>query len=150
MRALIQRVDRARVRVGERVTGEIGVGLLVLLGVEGEDALEDVEWLAGKVGRMRIFGDEEGQMNRSVVDVGGGILVVSQFTLHASTRKGNRPSFVRAARPEVAEPLYREFLARLGALVGAGVAAGEFGAMMSVELVNAGPVTIWVDSRARE
>ncbi|MFM1943886.1 MAG: D-aminoacyl-tRNA deacylase [Verrucomicrobiota bacterium] len=150
MRALIQRVDWAGVRVGGRVIGEVGVGLLVFLGVEGEDTVEDVEWLAGKVVRMRIFGDEAGQMNRSVVDVGGGVLVVSQFTLHASTRKGNRPSFVRAARPEVAEPLYREFVARVGVLAGCEVATGEFGAMMSVELVNAGPVTIWVDSRARE
>ncbi len=150
MRALIQRVDRAGVRVGGRVTGEIGAGLLVFLGVEGEDTLEDVEWLAGKVVRMRIFGDEEGQMNRSVVEVGGGVLVVSQFTLHASTRKGNRPSFVRAARPEVAEPLYGAFVARVGELAGCEVATGEFGAMMSVELLNAGPVTIWVDSRARE
>lgn len=150
MRALIQRVDRAGVRVGGRVTGEIGVGLLVFLGVEGGDTVEDVEWLAGKVVRMRIFGDDEGQMNRSVVDVGGGVLVVSQFTLHASTRKGNRPSFVRAARPEVAEPLYREFVSRVGILAGCEVATGEFGAMMSVDLVNAGPVTIWVDSRARE
>jgi D-aminoacyl-tRNA deacylase len=150
MRLLIQRVSRAAVRVGERVTGQIGHGLLVLVGIEEADEEEDAEWLAGKAAAMRIFADGEGKMNRDVREAGGGVLVVSQFTLHASTKKGNRPSFIRAARPEQAVPLYERFKELLGERLGREVEAGEFGADMQVELVNDGPVTIWMDSRARE
>jgi D-tyrosyl-tRNA(Tyr) deacylase len=141
MRIVLQRVTRARVTVGERVTGEIGPGLLLLVGFtegDGEDALA---WMAEKVAGLRIFADDEGKMNRSVQDAGGGLLVVSQFTLYGDTRKGRRPSFVEAARPEVAIPLYERFLQMLRA-TGLPVQTGEFGAMMQVELVNDGPVTL--------
>lgn len=150
MRAVVQRVSQASVTIGDRVHSRIGTGVLILLGIEEVDSGDDVEWLAGKIARLRIFADEQGQMNRSVQDIGGQALVVSQFTLHASTRKGNRPSFIRAARPETAEPLYLDFVARLRDLLGQPVATGEFGALMAVALVNAGPVTIWIDSRQRE
>lgn len=150
MRALVQRVSRASVVADGRETGAIGLGLLVLVGVEGVDTSEDAEWLAGKMVRMRIFPDAEGVMNRSVSDVGGDILVVSQFTLHASTKKGNRPSYLRAARPEVAISLYDEFRRCLEEELGRPVAAGIFGAHMEICLVNHGPVTIWLDSRGRE
>jgi len=150
MRVVIQRVSRAKVTVGDRTTGEIGRGLLILVGVEESDTEEDAQWLASKIARQRIFEDDAGLMNRSVQDVAGGLLVVSQFTLHASTKKGNRPSFIRAARPETAIPLYERFMERLGAEAGARVERGEFGAMMQVELVNDGPVTILMDSKARE
>ena len=122
----------------------------MLLGIEEADDDSDVEWLVGKVARMRVFGDDDGLMNRSLQDIGGEALVVSQFTLHASTKKGNRPSFIRAARPEQAIPLYERFVAKLGEELGREVATGEFGAEMQVSLVNDGPVTIWVDSRNRE
>jgi D-tyrosyl-tRNA(Tyr) deacylase len=141
MRIVLQRVSRARVTVDGRVTGEIGPGLLLLVGFtegDGEDALA---WMAEKVAGLRIFADDEGKMNRSVRDVGGGLLVVSQFTLYGDTRKGRRPSFVEAARPEVAIPLYERFLEMLRA-TGLPVQTGEFGAMMQVELVNDGPVTL--------
>jgi D-tyrosyl-tRNA(Tyr) deacylase len=141
MRIVLQRVTRARVAVGERVTGEIGPGLLLLVGFtegDGEDALA---WMAEKVAGLRIFADDEGKMNRSVQDAGGGLLVVSQFTLYGDARKGRRPSFVEAARPEVAIPLYERFLQMLRAM-GLPVQTGEFGAMMQVELVNDGPVTL--------
>jgi D-tyrosyl-tRNA(Tyr) deacylase len=150
MRAVIQRVSRASVVVDGQVRGEIGLGLLVFLGIEEADGEEDVLWLAQKIARMRIFADAEGKMNASVQDVGGNILVVSQFTLHAQTRKGNRPSFIRAARPDQAVPLYETMLESLGTLTGSAVAAGEFGAMMEVSLVNDGPVTIWMDTKDRE
>jgi D-tyrosyl-tRNA(Tyr) deacylase len=149
MRAVIQRVSEAAVRVGGQVVGEIGVGLLVLLGVEDGDERADAEWLAGKIARMRIFPDGSGQMNVSLLDIGGGALVVSQFTLHALTRKGNRPSFIRAARPEHSEPLCEEFCERLEGLLGRPVARGRFAADMKVGLVNDGPVTIIIDSRER-
>lgn len=136
--------------VGERETGSIGAGLLILVGIEGGDTEEDVEWLATKVIGLRIFSDAEGKMNLDVREAGGGVLVVSQFTLHASTKKGNRPSFIRAARPEEAIPLYEAFKSKVGFALGGEVASGEFGADMKVELVNDGPVTIWMDSRARE
>jgi D-tyrosyl-tRNA(Tyr) deacylase len=132
------------------VTGEIGVGLVILLGVERDDEREDAEWLVRKIGTMRIFEDDEGKMNRSIVDGGGEALVVSQFTLHARTKKGTRPSFERAARPEKAVPLYEGFVAMLGEAVGKPVRTGEFGAMMGVSLVNDGPVTILLDSKRRE
>jgi D-tyrosyl-tRNA(Tyr) deacylase len=141
MRAVCQRVSEARVRVDGAVTGEIGTGLVVLLGVARTDGPADVERLAGKVARLRIFGDERGKFDRSVLDVDGAALVVSQFTLIADTRKGNRPSFVEAAPPSEAEPLYEQFCAALRS-EGVPVATGIFGAMMAVELVNDGPVTI--------
>lgn len=150
MRALIQRVSEASVTIDGEVRGEIGVGFLVLLGIETEDTGDDGDWLAGKIARMRVFGDSAGQMNLALGDVDGEVLVVSQFTLHANTKKGNRPSFIRAARPEQAIPLYERFVAQLGGLLGKSVATGEFGAEMKVALVNDGPVTIWIDSKARE
>jgi len=150
MRALVQRVREARVTAEGRVTGAIGPGLLVLAGVAADDTAEDRAWIARKVVQMRIFDDDAGVMNRSVLDVDGGLLVVSQFTLFASTKKGNRPSWSGAAPPEVARPLFEGFVAGLAAVAGRPVAAGVFGAMMQVALVNDGPVTIWLDSRARE
>ena len=150
MRVVVQRVERARVEVAGRVTGEIGPGLTVLLGVAPEDTAEDVEWLAGKLVGLRVFNDADGVMNRSVADVGGGILLVSQFTLHASTKKGNRPSYMGAARPEVAVTLYEGMKARLESLLGRPVPTGVFGADMQVHLVNDGPVTLVMDSRRRE
>jgi D-tyrosyl-tRNA(Tyr) deacylase len=150
MRAVVQRVSRAGVTVDGETVGAIGAGLLVLLGVEHGDGEDDAAWLAGKLARMRIFADDAGLMNRSLVESGGDALVVSQFTLHASTRKGNRPSFIRAAPPEVSAPLCERFRAALEAELGRAVATGRFGAMMRVELVNDGPVTIVIDSRQRE
>lgn len=150
MRVVIQRVSRASVSIESRVAGEIGLGLLVLVGVEDADGEEDAKWLAGKIVRQRIFEDDAGLMNRSVGDMGGGILAVSQFTLHASTKKGNRPSFNRSAKPEVSEPLYESFVKHLETELGKPVATGEFGAMMEVSLINDGPVTILMDSKVRE
>lgn len=150
MRALIQRSKNAAVSIAGEVVGAIDHGLVVLLGIEAADTAADADWLAGKIVQMRIFADAEGRMNLSVRDVGGGLLVVSQFTLHASTRKGNRPSFIRAARPEQAVPLYEHFLAALEREAGRPVARGVFGADMQVALVNDGPVTLWMDSQARE
>lgn len=150
MRVVLQRVSSARVTVAGRVTGEIGPGLLLLQGIEPADTATDGEWLAQKITKLRIFADDAGQMNRSVVDVGGGILLVSQFTLHASTAKGTRPSFHAAARPEQARPLYEKFAAQLSAALGRPVQTGEFGAMMDVALVNDGPVTLLLDSKLRE
>jgi D-tyrosyl-tRNA(Tyr) deacylase len=150
MRAVLQRVSEASVTVSERITGEIGPGFLILLGVEEGYTATDVAWLVGKILPMRVFEDEDGKMNRSILDTGGGALVVSQFTLHARTKKGTRPSFDRAARPEVAIPLYERFVAELSAGLGKPIATGEFGAMMKVALVNDGPVTILLDSRVKE
>lgn len=150
MRAVIQRVSQASVTIAGQVHSTVGRGLLVLVAVEDADTAEDIEWLAGKVVRLRIFADEAGLMNRSVQDLGGEILVVSQFTLFASTKKGNRPSYLRSARPEVAIPRYKAFVARLTAELGRPVATGEFGADMQVALINDGPVTIIVDTKARE
>lgn len=148
MRALIQRSQQASVTIAGEVVATISHGLVVLMGVEHEDTAEDAEWLAGKISQMRIFPDAEGKMNLSVKETGGSVLVVSQFTLHSSTKKGNRPGFTRAARPEVAIPLYEEFLALLRLEVP--VQCGVFGADMQVALINDGPVTIWMDSRAKE
>ena len=150
MRAVLQRVSEASVSVGDRITGETGPGFLILLGVEEGDTTADVAWLVGKILPMRVFEDEAGKMNRSILDLGGGALVVSQFTLHARTKKGTRPSFDRAARPEVAIPLYELFVAELSVGLGKPVGTGEFGAMMKVALVNDGPVTILLDSRLKE
>ncbi|HVZ65256.1 MAG TPA: D-aminoacyl-tRNA deacylase [Lacunisphaera sp.] len=150
MRVVIQRVSSASVTIAGRVTAQIGPGLLVLLGIESADTSADGEWLADKISKLRIFPDEAGLMNQSVADAGGDVLVVSQFTLHASTQKGTRPSFNAAARPEIARPLYEEFVAQVSAATGRPIATGEFGAMMDVALVNNGPVTLILDSRRRE
>ncbi|HBI42859.1 MAG TPA: D-tyrosyl-tRNA(Tyr) deacylase [Planctomycetales bacterium] len=145
MRAVVQRVRSARVLVGDEVVGAIGQGLLVLLGVAPTDTVAQVHWLADKVVGLRIFADADGKMNRGVAEIGGGVLVVSQFTLYGDCRKGRRPSFVGAAAPEIAEPLYEAFLNGVRAL-GIPVAAGRFGALMQVELVNDGPVTLIIDA----
>ena len=150
MRVLVQRVRRAAVEIAGRERAAIGAGMLVFVGVGTEDGEEDIAWLASKIARLRIFDDDEGVMNRDLVQVGGEALVVSQFTLQASTRKGNRPSYVRAAPEPVSRPLYERFVAALAAALGRPVATGCFGADMQVALVNDGPVTIWIDSRARE
>ncbi len=150
MRALVQRVSQAAVAVDGRITGAIAAGLLVLVGIAEGDTEEDRAWLARKITQLRIFGDAAGLMNLSVQDIKGDILAVSQFTLHASTRKGNRPSYTAAARPEVAQPAFDAFVAALSAELGRPVPTGVFGAHMDVRLHNDGPVTIWLDSRARE
>jgi D-tyrosyl-tRNA(Tyr) deacylase len=147
---LVQRVREAAVTAEGRETGRVGLGLLVLAGVAADDTDEDRDWLARKIVALRIFDDESGTMNRSVVDVGGGILAVSQFTLFASTKKGNRPSWSGAAPPEIAAPQFERFVVALAAALGRPVATGIFGASMQVALVNDGPVTIWLDSRQRE
>ncbi len=147
MRVIVQRVSEAAVSVAGNITGEIGRGLLVLAGFEDGDAADDLEWMAQKLVRLRIFPDEAGVMNRSVLDIGGQVLAVSQFTLYASTRKGNRPSWGRAARGEVSEPLFDRFAAQLSSELGRPVPTGIFGADMQVSLVNDGPVTIALDSR---
>ena len=150
MRAVIQRVSSASVVIAGQTKATIDRGLLVLLGIEEVDSADDVEWLTGKIVRLRVFPDEAGVMNRSVMESAGDILVVSQFTLHASTKKGNRPSYIRAARPETAIPLYEMFTNKLGAELGMPVRSGEFGADMQVALVNDGPVTILIDTKVRE
>ena len=144
MRLLLQRVSRAEVRVEGNVRGAIGVGFLLLVGLTGTDGEEQLVWMADKVAGLRLFGDAEGKMNLSLADVGGGCLVVSQFTLYGDASRGRRPSFIDAARPEVAVPLYERFVALLRERVGE-VSTGEFGAMMEVELVNDGPVTLWIE-----
>jgi D-aminoacyl-tRNA deacylase len=147
VKAVIQRVTMASVTVEERLVSEIGAGLLILLGVQENDTEKELDWLVGKVSRLRIFPDDKGAMNRSVKDVGGGILVVSQFTLIADTRKGNRPSFIRAATPGMARESYEEFCLRLERETGRSVGRGDFGAHMKVSLVNDGPVTICMNTR---
>ena len=150
MRIVVQRVTRSEVTIAGRSVGKIGKGLMILLGVEAEDTDADIEWLCGKVARLRIFDDENGVMNLDIGQVGGEALVVSQFTLYASTKKGNRPSYIRSAPEPVSRPMYERFLERLSATLGKEVAHGEFGAEMQVSLVNDGPVTICIDSRNRE
>jgi len=150
MRAVIQRVSRASVTVDGKIKSGIGHGLLVLVGIEDADTGEDIEWLCGKIAGLRIFNDEAGVMNVSVREAGGDILLVSQFTLHASTKKGNRPSYIRASKPAVAAPMYERMIEALGAHLGKRVLTGEFGADMKVELLNDGPVTIFIDSKSRE
>ena len=147
MRIVLQRVSRASVEIDNKVKAEIKKGLLLLLGIEAEDSQEDIDWLSKKVARMRIFNDENGVMNHSLLDVEGDAIVVSQFTLHASTKKGNRPSYIRAARPEIAIPLYKDFVKSLEKELGKSVGTGEFGADMKVDLLNDGPVTILLDSK---
>ena len=150
MRIVAQRVSNASVTIEKKIKSEIGIGMLILLGIEDADTDEDVDWLCNKLTKMRIFGDENDAMNLDINQLGGSFLVVSQFTLHALTKKGNRPSFIRAARPEKAIPLYELFLSRLAEISGREVQSGEFGAMMEVELTNDGPVTIIMDSKNRE
>ena len=150
MRVVLQRVSQASVIINGETVASIGKGLLLLLGIEEADTAEDIEWLSGKIIRLRVFPDDEEVMNRSVMEAGGEIIVVSQFTLHASTKKGNRPSYIRAAKPESAVPLYNQFIKSLETMVGKPVQTGDFGAMMDVSLVNDGPVTIIIDSRTRE
>ncbi len=150
MRLLIQRVSEASVTIGKETRSSIKNGLLLLLGIEASDTEEDIEFLCKKTANLRIFDDQEGIMNRSVRDIDGEILVVSQFTLYASTKKGNRPSYLRAAKPEISVPLYEQFCTYLSALLQKPVQTGEFGADMQVHLVNNGPVTIWMDSKNKE
>ncbi|MFM2388435.1 MAG: hypothetical protein RL660_3192 [Bacteroidota bacterium] len=150
MRAVLQRVSQASVSVDKAIVGSINQGLMVLLGISIEDSAQDVEWLAAKIVNMRIFSDEQGLMNKSIIDIGGNILLVSQFTLHASTKKGNRPSFIAAARPEQAIPLYESMKETLAKLIDKPIACGIFGADMQVQLINDGPVTIVIDSAQKE
>lgn len=150
MRAVIQRVTEASCKVDGIVTGSIELGFLVLLGIEETDTAEDLEWLAQKIAAMRVFGDEKGLMNKALADVGGNILLISQFTLFAATKKGNRPGFTRAAKPEKAIPLYKDMSRELSRLLGKAVQTGVFGADMKISLVNDGPVTIVIDTKNKE
>ena len=150
MRVVIQRVQRCSVEVEGKIIGEIGKGLAILLGVEEADTQEDIDWLCGKISRLRIFDDENGVMNLDVQQAGGRAIVISQFTLYASTKKGNRPSYIRSAPEPISRPMYEKFLATLSATLGAEVEHGEFGADMKVALVNDGPVTICIDSKNKE
>lgn len=150
MRILIQRTTGASVKIDGEISGSINKGLVVLLGIEHEDTENDADWLIKKLIGLRVFNDNEGKMNLSVMDVTGDFLVISQFTLHASTKKGNRPSYIKAARPEQAIPLYEYFVSTLKSESGRAVETGEFGANMKVELINDGPVTIWIDSKNKE
>lgn len=150
MRAVIQRASTASVAIENEVAGQIEGGLVVLLGIEETDTPEDIEWLAGKIANLRLFPDDTGAMNRSVIEHGGGILLISQFTLFASTKKGTKPSWHRAAKPPVAIPLYEAMIAKLTEVIGRPIATGRFGAMMQVSLVNDGPVTLLLDTKDRE
>ncbi len=147
MRVVLQRVTKASVTIENQLNAEIGLGLLLLIGIEAEDTSEDIEWLCRKIVNMRIFNDEDGVMNNSLLDVNGDAIIVSQFTLHASTKKGNRPSYIKAAKPDVAIPLYEEFIQVFKKHLGKEVGTGKFGADMKVELLNDGPVTILIDSK---
>ncbi len=150
MRAVIQRVSRASVTVDHKLVSSIGNGLLVLLGIEDADGKEDIEWLSKKIVNLRIFNDEEGIMNRSILDTNGDMIVVSQFTLHALTKKGNRPSYIKASKPEIAIPLYEVFVQKIEEALGKTVGTGVFGADMKVDLLNDGPVTILIDTKHKE
>lgn len=150
MRAVIQRVSKASVSIENGILASAGPGLVVLTGIEEADSQEDIEWLSNKIVQLRIFNDINGIMNHSVLETGGDIIVVSQFTLHAKTKKGNRPSYIKAAPPETAIPLYEKFVSRLSELLGKPVGTGEFGAMMMVEIHNDGPVTIIIDTKNKE
>lgn len=150
MRAVIQRVSEASLFINGSEYSAIGPGLLVLLGIRTDDTVDDVKWLSSKIGQMRIFSDDEGKMNLSVTDVSGSLMIVSQFTLHASTKKGNRPSFIDAARPESAIPLYEHFIEECQKIIPGKIATGSFGADMKITLCNDGPVTIIIDSKLRE
>ena len=150
MRAVIQRVSEGQVKVEEKITGAIKIGLLVLLGIEDADIDEDIQWLSGKIVNLRIFNDENEVMNKSVKDIEGDILLVSQFTLHASTKKGNRPSYIKAGNPGIAIPVYEKMIIQLENDLGKKILTGEFGADMQVSLLNDGPVTIWIDTKNKE
>jgi D-tyrosyl-tRNA(Tyr) deacylase len=150
MRMVIQRVSEASVKIDNEIVGQIDAGMMVLLGVEEADGKEDADWLIQKILGLRIFNDEEGKMNKSIAEIKGRFLIVSQFTLYASTKKGNRPSYIRAARPEHAIPLYDYFIDQLGELSNTKIETGKFGADMNVSLTNDGPVTILIDSKSRE
>lgn len=150
MRVVIQRCGHASVSIGGTVKASIGSGFMILVGIEEADGAEDIEWLCKKIVNLRVFDDENGVMNRSILEAGGDILVISQFTLHASTKKGNRPSYIHAAKPDIAIPRYEEFCSALGTALGKPVSTGEFGADMKVELMNDGPVTILIDTKNKE
>ena len=150
MRVVIQRVSEASVTIDGKINAEIGKGLLILLGIENAHGQEDIDWLCKKISQLRIFGDEEGKMNLSIQDVNGAMIVVSQFTLHASTKKGNRPSYIKATKPDIAIPLYEKFVKTLREFSGLEVGTGEFGADMKVRLLNDGPVTISMDTKVKE
>ena len=150
MRAVIQRVSKARVTIKETINGQIENGLLVLMGIEDADTDEDIEWLSARIVNLRIFNDEKGVMNISVKDISGNILLISQFTLHASTKKGNRPSYIRASKPDIAIPLYEKMIKQLSIDLGNEIQTGVFGADMKVELLNDGPVTIVMDTKNKE
>lgn len=150
MRVVIQRVAEASVTIENKIVASIKKGLLVLVGIEDADTQEDIDWLVAKIAKIRIFGDENNVMNLSVQDINGDIIVVSQFTLHAGTKKGNRPSYIKASKPEIAIPLYENFVRKLESEMGKKVQTGEFGADMKVHLLNDGPVTIMIDSKSKE
>ena len=150
MRILIQKVTEASVTIDSKLKSSIGKGLLVFVGIEDRDTDEDIEWLSGKIVNIRIFEDENGVMNKSVLDVGGEILVVSQFTLQAMTKKGNRPSYIKASKPDFAIPMYEKFCKRVSQDLGKEIRTGEFGADMKIRLLNDGPTTIWIDSKNKE
>jgi D-tyrosyl-tRNA(Tyr) deacylase len=150
MKVVIQRVSKANVKVEEKISGEIGEGLLALLGIEDADTEEDIQWLSNKIVNLRIFNDENGVMNRSVLEMNGNILLISQFTLHASTKKGNRPSYIKASKPDFAVPMYEKMIVQLETDLGKKIQTGIFGADMKVELLNDGPVTIIIDTKNKE
>lgn len=150
MRVVLQRVSKASVTINREIVSEIGRGLLILVGIEDDDTQEDIDWLATKITQLRIFDDENGVMNLSVKDIDGEILIVSQFTLHASTKKGNRPSYIRASKPDFAIPVYEKFIQKTEEMMGKTVGTGRFGAMMDVALINDGPVTIIIDSKQKD
>jgi len=150
MKALIQRVSEGQVSIHHQIRSSIGKGLVILLGITQDDGMEDIQWLSRKIVNLRIFNDDAGLMNRSLLEIGGDILLISQFTLYASVKKGNRPSFIRAARPEIAIPLYEQAIAQLEADLGKKIGVGEFGADMQVSLTNDGPVTIMIDTKEKE
>ena len=150
MRAVIQRVSQAKVEIDGEIKGKIGKGVMILLGIENDDTQEDIQWLSAKIAKLRIFPDDEGVNNLSLLDVEGEGMVISQFTLHASTKKGNRPSYLKAAKPDVSVPLYNQFIDQFGKDIGKEIATGEFGAHMNINLTNDGPVTILIDTKNKE
>ncbi|MFA8451622.1 MAG: D-aminoacyl-tRNA deacylase [Bacteroidales bacterium] len=150
MRTVIQRVSKASVSIDNTIKSQINQGLLILLGIENEDNNEDIQWLCNKISKLRIFDDENGVMNKNITDIDGDIIVVSQFTLHASTKKGNRPSYIKAAKPDIAIPLYEKFVAQMKSCINKEVFTGSFGADMQIELINDGPVTILIDTKNKE
>jgi len=150
MRALIQRVSRAEVTINKRDKRFISKGLLIFIGIEENDTNEDLSWLSAKISKLRIFDDEDGVMNKSIIDIDGEAMIISQFTLHAKTKKGNRPSYIHAAKPDISIPIYEDFKKSFSNEIGKKVVSGEFGADMDVELINDGPVTIWIDTKNKE